>query len=151
ARARPGGDMAGDCALYAGMFGRERPDAVRDAPQARVAFRAGLAAHRRGDDAAAQVYWTDCLDRSAVGTLVRDLCLAGLDRITPPLPKPATPGAREAHKMYLEGVAAYARGDSKTAGRRWRTCLAADGANAGCRAGLRKLDDDARKAAAGQK
>lgn len=132
---------ADSCSIYEDMFGKGKAkDDGASKPEARKAYRAAVAAYKKGDLAAADKGWHDCLDLSETATAVRNDCLAALDLIPPKLPETGEVSARA---VYMEGLTFYAQGLNDKAAEAWTRCAkkAPRGSDTeqDCKAGLEKL------------
>jgi hypothetical protein len=139
--AEPSSSDANTCQIYSEMFGREK--AKNDGaskPGARKAYTAAVAAYKKGDIAAADKGWHDCLELSETATAVRNDCMAAIDLISPKLTEPDEASVRT---VYMEGVAFYSKSLSDKAAEAWTRCSAeaprGSATEQDCQAGLEKL------------
>lgn len=138
-----------DCRLYAGMFGS---DGVTDAPgswpEARRAYRAGIAAYRAKEPAEASRRWHECLGSAQGGTRAIQDCLVALELVRRPSPpprrSPLAESDRVAHEAFVEGLLDYIRSDFEKARTSWKRCIEyavpGGGVEAVCRSGLAKIE-----------
>ena len=132
---------ASSCSIYEDVFGKGKPKGDgASQPGARRAYEAGIAAYRKGDTAAADARWHECLDLSVVASAVRYDCLAAIDLVPKELPDT---DEVEARSIYMDGLEAYGAGRTADAEKAWRRCAqlapAGSGTESDCRAGLDKL------------
>ena len=139
--AAPDSADADSCAIYEGMFGKDkaRGDGASK-PEARKAYEAAVAAYKKGDLAAADKGWHDCLGLSEVATAVRNDCLAAIDLIPAKLAEPDEAAARAG---YMDGLNFYMQGLSTKAAEAWVRCAKESPRGSeteqDCKAGLEKL------------
>ena len=139
--ADPKSSDANSCRIYEDMFGagKVKGDGASK-PEARKAYRAAVVAYKKGDLAAADKGWHECLELSVVATAVRNDCLAAIDLIPR---KRLAPEELAARNVYMEGVIFYMDGLTDKAARAWRRCQEmappVSDTQSDCAAGLRLL------------
>lgn len=143
----PETDDASGCRIYLEWWaeGVKQADKPSD-PYSRRLYSLGAEAYKKGELALAGAAWRECLEKSVVGTAVRNDCLAMIDLV----PKPGVPAEEKAvREVYMEGFLLYGRGDFAGARKKWLICLDTapkDGpTRSDCQAGLEKLDADEKK------
>lgn len=138
----PKTDDAAGCRIYLEWWAKGVKQVDKPSqPHARKLYSIGAEAYKVGDLHLAGAAWRECLDKSVVGTAVRNDCLAMIDLV----PKPGLPAEEKAIRgIYMEGFMLYGQGDFAKARAKWLLCL--DSAPKGgptwsdCQSGLEKLD-----------
>lgn len=114
-------DDINSCHVFMSMFGKERAKGDgASKPAARRVYKAAVAAYKKGDLAAADKGWRQCLDLSVVATAVRNDCLAALSLLPRMPPGPSEAPARD---LYVEGVMFFSEGRNDKAIEAFRRCL----------------------------